>query len=487
MRDTKLPSPRETDADSEGGDAGFIPYLPAILWQRRWLVLIPLIFCSLSGIALALFLPRTYEAKAILLVQSQELPQDLVGSPLASIVNQRVAKIKQDVLSRGDLIQLIQQYDLYPNERQQTALSKVVEKMRTNTNIEGVSADIGNASDKTNTIAISLTYDYSDPIRAQRVVQSFVDGFLERDSVQSAKEAANTVEFLSAQSSDIQGQIKDIEGQLTQLKLQNGLALATSGFTGASAPTSYEAQIAGLGRDNAIAAQQLHNPVKDPGVAAAEAALASARAIYSESHPDVRFARQRLEEAQRLAASNPNRQAADAAAAQIAGNNMQIQALRQASAREASRSAQITSAQGKAPAVMEKASQLESRATALRTQYEAIGTKLLSAQNSAKMEDRNLGERLSVADPPVIPDTPKSPNRLALTIAGIMLGGILGFVLAIGAELVFKPIRGVDQIERLLGAAPLTVIPTLNAVSTKRVGSFLPRLGSKKKSRVQAQ
>ena len=485
MRDIILPSPRNRAEDGDGGDAGFIPYLPAILWQRRWLVLFPLAICSLAGVGLALLLPRTYESKAILLVQSQELPQDLVGSPLASIVNQRVAKIKQDVLSRGDLIQLIQQYDLYPKERQQTALSKVVEKMRTNTKIEGVSADIGDASDKTNTIAISLSYDYAEPVKAQRVVQSFVDSFLEKDSVQSAKEAANTVEFLSTQSSEIQGQIKDIEGQLTRLKAQNGLALATSGYTGASSPTSYEAQIAGLERDNAIAAQQLHNPIKDSGVAAAEAALASARAIYSESHPDVRFAKQRLEQAQRLASSNPNRQAADAAAAQMAGNNLQIQAFRQASSREASRSAQISSAQGKAPAVLEQVSQLESRATALRTQYEAIGTKLLSAQNSAKMEDRNLGERLSVADPPVIPDAPKSPNGLALALGGIILGGILGFMLAIAAELLMKPIRSVDQIERLVGATPLTVIPTLKAAPANQSWSFIRQIGFRKKSRVQ--
>ena len=487
MRAMNLPTSRHQLADGGDGDAGFIPYLPAILWDRRWLFLIPLVVCSLAGVGLAFFLPRMYEAKAVLLVESQQLPQDLVGSPLVSVVDQRVAKIKQDVLSRGDLIQLIQQYDLYPKERQNTALSKVVDKMRGSTKIEGVSADIGDSSNKTNTIAIALAYDYAEPIKAQRVVQSMVDSFLERDSVQSAKEAQNTVEFLTSQGSEIQGQIKDIESQLTKLKAQNGSALATSGFTGAFSPTSYEAQIAGLERDNAIAEQQLHNPVKDPGVAAAEAALASARAIYSDSHPDVLFAKQRLGEARRLAAANPNRQAADVAAAQIAGNNLQIQALRQASSREASRSAQITSAQGKAPAVLEQVSQLESRAVALRTQYEAIGTKLLSAQNSAKMEDRNLGERLSVADPPVVPDSPKSPNRIALTLGGIVLGGILGLMLAIAAEIILRPIRGVDQIERLVGAAPLTVIPTLNAAPAGRVWSFISKTGFRNKSRVRTQ
>ena len=482
-----LPTSRDHLVDGEGDGSGFTPYLPAILWDRRWLFLIPLIICSLAGVTLAFFLPRTYEAKAVLLVESQELPQELVGSPLVSIVDQRVAKIKQDVLSRGNLIQLIQQYDLYFKERQNTALSKVVDKMRASTKIEGVSADIGDASNKTNTIAIALTYDYAEPTKTQRVVQSMVDSFLERDSVQSAKEAQNSVEFLTTQGAEIQGQIKDIEGQLTNLKARNGSALATSGFTGAFSPTSYEAQIAGLERDNAIASQQLHNPTRDPGVAAAEAALASARAIYSESHPDVLFAKQRLEEARRLAAANPNRQAAETAAAQITGNNLQIQALRQASAREASRSAQITSAQGKAPAVLEQVAQLESRAVALRTQYEAIGTKLLSAQNSAKMEDRNLGERLSVADPPVVPDSPKSPNRMALSLGGIIVGGILGLALAIAAEIISKPIRGVDQIERLVGAAPLTVIPTLNAAPPGRFRSFLDKADFRRKSRVRTQ
>ena len=73
-------------------------------------------------------------------------------------------------------------------------------------------------------------------------------------------------------------------------------------------PASYDIQISALQRENATLLSQKDiaktSDERSPLVAQAEAALASARAVYSESHPDVVLAKQRLAEARELAKQN---------------------------------------------------------------------------------------------------------------------------------------------------------------------------------------
>ena len=115
----------ELDAIERGGASPtwIVNHLPVILWQRRYYVLACFLVLTLAGLIAAISMPRTYRSTATLLVQSQELPSTIVESPVTSAVEQRVARIREQVLSRGDLIQLIEQNDLYARERRSQPLS----------------------------------------------------------------------------------------------------------------------------------------------------------------------------------------------------------------------------------------------------------------------------------------------------------------------------------------------------------------------------
>ena len=94
-----------------------VNYLPMILWQRRYYVIACLIVALSLGLRWRFCCPTTYRSTATLLVQSQDLPTTIVDAPVTGAVDQRVARIRQQVLSRGDLIQLIEQNGLYEKER----------------------------------------------------------------------------------------------------------------------------------------------------------------------------------------------------------------------------------------------------------------------------------------------------------------------------------------------------------------------------------
>jgi len=322
------------DMDNEQG-GGIIPYLPAIVWQRRWWIIGPAVAGTVIGVAAAALTPASYQSSATLLVESPQIPTT-VGGQMAStnLIDRRIASVRQQILSRPDLIELIEGNNLYAEERQRGKLSEVLDTMRGSTSITPVSADIGGPG--SNTIAFSLSFSYPDPQKAQIVAQDFVERLVKLDASQTTEQVTGTVEFLQQRANDLSGQVSAIERQIESIKLANGMALSTgSSMTIQSGSGGYETQIASLQRDNAQLTAQLRQQSgavdRDPVVAAAETQLASARAIYSDNHPDVRAAEQRLAEAKRLGAQNVSR--ADVGGAirnQIAANNASIANLRSA-------------------------------------------------------------------------------------------------------------------------------------------------------------
>ena len=118
------------------------------------------------------------------------------------------------MLSRGDLISLIEQYDLYSSERRSQPLSTVIDKMRKATTVGAIEGDIGDAAStpgQSNLIALNMSFDYPDPVKAQEVLQSFVQSFLRMDSDTVEDQATLTVRFLDDQAARLRGQIQQIE------------------------------------------------------------------------------------------------------------------------------------------------------------------------------------------------------------------------------------------------------------------------------------
>ena len=463
----------ELDAIERGGSSPtwIVNHIPEILWQRRYYLLACFVALTLAGLVAAFSMPRIYRSTATLLVQSQELPSSLVESPVTSAVEQRVARIREQVLSRGDFIQLIEQNDLYSDERRSQPLSKIVEKMRYSTSVSALSSDIGQQSGTQNsTVAIAMSFDYPDPGKAQAVLQSFVSKFLSMSSEDVEDQASLTVRFLGDQANKLQTQITAIEGQLTGLKARNGAALASSG-TPLIDTGSFSAQITALQSENRQLLAQSRRPSGGSSLAAAEAALAAAQAQYSDTHPDVVAARERVAQLRRMGS-----QASDDGAVQeqIAANNVAIRQLMGQRDASLARANSAIAGQARAPAILEQAMQLESRASALRNQYQQVSENLLKAQNSARMASEQRAERLSLVEPANLPHRPYSPNRLMMIGGGAAAGLGLGLLLALGLELLGRPIRSPRQIESL-GVPVIGVVPLLKPKTTSRRFGFFSR------------
>ena len=451
----------------ESRDAGFgwmINHLPTIVWQRRYYAVSVFAAFLIVAVVAAFALPTLYRSSATLLIESQELPTSVADSPGTGAIEQRIAKIRERVLSRGDLIALIEQNDLYSSERRSQPLSKIIDKMRKATTVGALQQDIGPANTnpgQSNVITLNMTFDYPDPMKAQQVLQSFVQSFLRMDSDVVEDQASLTVRFLSDQAQKLSSQIQQIESEITNLKARNGSALVSSGMPSMIDTGSYSAQIVDLENQNRqLLLQSRRPPARDSAIAAAEAAYTAARSMYSDNHPDVIAARERLK-AVRAATPQGDNGEGSAVQEQIRANNEAIGALRAQRDAALARANASLAGQSRAPAILEQASQLEDRASALREQYKKVSDDLLKAQNSARMAGEQRAERLSLVEPAKLPDHPLWPNRPLLIAAGALLGAVLGLLLALIIELLRRPLRSPVQIEGL-GVPVVGIVPIID-------------------------
>ncbi|HKO17854.1 MAG TPA: hypothetical protein VJU82_03110, partial [Acidobacteriaceae bacterium] len=85
----------------EAGIGWVFNHLPTIFWQRRYYAIA--VFAAFLIVATigAFSLPTLYRSSATLLIESQELPKDVAESPANGAIEQRIAKIRERVLSRG--------------------------------------------------------------------------------------------------------------------------------------------------------------------------------------------------------------------------------------------------------------------------------------------------------------------------------------------------------------------------------------------------
>src|SRR5437867_3474877 len=95
-----------------------------ILRRRRLLAFIVFMGLTASAISFATYLPDLYQASTVVLVERQI--SEVVGkTPAGGELESRLQVIKQEILSRARLSELVEQYKLYPQLRSKAPLETV--------------------------------------------------------------------------------------------------------------------------------------------------------------------------------------------------------------------------------------------------------------------------------------------------------------------------------------------------------------------------
>jgi protein tyrosine kinase modulator len=190
-------------------------------WRRRSTFFLTFaIFLALS-IALAVLLPPTYRATAIILIEQQEIPQDLVRSAITSFADQRIQVISQRVMTTQNLLSLIDRYHLYQDIRLTKPREVLMQRMRDDVGLKMISADVidpRNGHPTQATIAFSISYQNRSPDLALKVANDLTTLYLNENLTERTKSAEQTSAFFEEQGSLEQEHIKLLDKQLADFK-----------------------------------------------------------------------------------------------------------------------------------------------------------------------------------------------------------------------------------------------------------------------------
>ena len=463
------------------------------LYKHRLAVSLTFVLGSAVAAAVVYQLPAVYRAEALILVESQRIPEKFVASTIDINLRDRINTISQQILSYRRLLDIIQKFNLYRAQRARLPEEEVVEEMRKDIEIR---VEQGWPQDRPG--AFRVAYHNPDPQLVALVANQLANLFIEENLRAREVHALGTSEFLQTQLAEARKRLEEQEARLSAYKLRHNGELPQQENVLISSAARYQLQLQGV--QEAIARVQQQKLLLENSLAAAEASfaslrqiiedlqergtteatgaiaalaseslekeLAAARARYTADHPEVRHLEQMLravrqmesEERQgRKAAGESNgrpapgstspgrvrfseliireRERIEHLKAQIAVAARQLETLENERKTTAAQLQSVLSRLEKLPIREQELASLTRDYEITRANYQSLLDKRLAAEMATEMERRQKAERFTLLDAARVPEKPVRPNRPLLLTLGILLSLGLGVGIALAIEL----------------------------------------------------
>ena len=142
--------------------------------RRRWLILVAtFLLVSLASLAIALWIPPVYKSTGTILIESQQVPDELIRSTVTSYADERIQIIEQLVMTRQNLLRIIEKFDLFSEIRDELTVSEQIDLMHEGIEIARLASDALNSNNKT-AISFSVSFQDNTPKRAKEVANELV-------------------------------------------------------------------------------------------------------------------------------------------------------------------------------------------------------------------------------------------------------------------------------------------------------------------------
>jgi protein tyrosine kinase modulator len=402
----------DTKSEFPDADLGYLlqPAYYFGLLKRRWpYFFIPFLSVLLIGSAAVYFWPATYFSEGKILVQSQQIPTELVRPTVTSAAQERIQVIEQRTMTRDNLLAIVDKFKLFPERRALMSPTQLVELMKKSIKIEPVAQALAfsRSSSQNPTVIFTVGFEYSEPQNAARVANELVTRILNEDLRDRTSRATDTTKFLGREVQRLQAESTLIDAKIAQARV---LPAKTSSRTNSDQTATQLNQL--------------------------RAELAQKSAIYS----DRNF--------------------------QIQTLKRQIQALEKAAPQSAPASDNTT-----APTAATQnpdLDALETQQKSIQVNLDVATQKLAAARLGETLERDQQSEKLEVIDQPTQPQEPIRPNRPKIAGLVAVLAVMLGGAIAVAAELFDRAIRRSSDLFSVVGSELVISVPYIYTVSELR-------------------
>jgi polysaccharide chain length determinant protein (PEP-CTERM system associated) len=475
---------------------GFQDYLN--IARRRWFLIMGTAVLSVSvAVALCAILPKTYRSTTVILVENQKVPERYVQGVVSGTVQERVAMIQQQVLSRTTLSAVIKEFNLVHTEEPLSDLDEAIREMR-----KAIKVDTRGGGQVE---SFSLSYAHRDPYVAMKVTARLASRFIEENlrireefvagaseflqqELQTAKETLEAKEraigeFKREHMGELPGQLDANQRTLDRLQMELasnrrllaglndrlGIIEATIGEYSSAATSEQLTAKRRLMQQE----REVDEPIR---IKQLEQQLAELLSEYKDTYPDVIAVKKELQKL-RGRGSSPPRPPKGAELVQGDQIAKPVDPHIQKLVRERdeakieiktlkTRQEEIVDEMKKYQGRVERTPSREQELALLLRDYEnmqknyqSLLDKHLNARVAENLERRQKGEQFRVLDPANLPTKPESPNVVMVLAAGLFLGLGGGCGGAIALDLLRPALRRPEEVENLLGIPVFATIP----------------------------
>jgi polysaccharide chain length determinant protein (PEP-CTERM system associated) len=457
-----------------------------IIRRRKHSIIWPALGIFLVAVLVAFLIPPTYRSTSTILIEDQEIPREYVMAIVSSYAEQRLQSINQRIMSSSRLLDVIKQFNLYPELRERWTMEEIIAKMRKDIKLETISADVADRRTGRRaaaTIAFSISYDGRRPEVVQQVANALASLYLSENLKVVEQQTAGASKFIEEEMNRVQASLAVLDGkmsafksrnlntlpELVQLNLQNLdridrdiVQLNDQLRTLKEKQEALQSQLASIPKDAA-------NPDKDY-LKELRARLVNLQTRYSNDYPDVIKTKaeiakleRRLEVAEQQSSpvGQPDNPAYIQLSTQLTGIRSEIDYVKR----------QLTDTQQKRDAYQQRvvaSPRVEEHYKALLTErnntqlkYDDLMKKHMEAKVASGLERGQMGERFTLIDAARLPEKPVKPNIPAILIIGFILGIGAGVGTASLREYNDQSVRSAEDLEEATSMVVLAGIPEI--------------------------
>ncbi|HTB14803.1 MAG TPA: GNVR domain-containing protein [Bryobacteraceae bacterium] len=207
----------------------------------------PFLFTLVVSVVGAYMWPDSYTSQAMIRIQPQQVPEEMVQAAVSQRMEQRMSAMVQTVESHSVLANIIQTFNLYPKLRAQEPVEDVIEEMKKkDLNIAQV-VTLAGGGDRRSAPAYAITFSYENRFLAQKVVGELVSR-LTSESIRNKTEGTyQTTEFIKEQRDNAMKELNEIETKLQAFQTENNGRLPDQLDSNVRQLQALQVQVANIG------------------------------------------------------------------------------------------------------------------------------------------------------------------------------------------------------------------------------------------------
>lgn len=461
-------------------------YFSIFLRRLHYFLIISVIIAAVSIIA-AFTLPPAYESQTRLLLEGPQIPSELAASTVTVGLAEQLEIIEQRLMTRANMLDVARSQQVFEDIAEMTA-DEIVGAMQARTVIQ-------KAAGRNPTPIMNISFEARNPTIAAGVLNEYLT-LIERQNAEfRTSRAGNTLEFFEQEVQRL-GQDLDAQGaRILEFKTKNSGALPESLDYRLDQQATLQEQVRQIDRDIETLSSQSERLVQifeATGQLAGEegarlspdekrlqdlrAQLDEALSIYSTGNPRVKMLEAQIKQLEdRVASRATTEEAKSEASTQSRGSvtldlqlseiEARISMLKEQREDTSTRLEVLGETLAETPANTVALEELNRTYTNIEAQYNTAVDRLAQASTGERIESLSRGQRISIIEPPAVPNQPTKPNRILIAGGGTMFGIVAGIGLIVLIELLNRTARRPEDIIHRIGVRPLATIPYMRSRS----------------------